>query len=120
MMTLTRDQIMSCDDLQRELVKLPEWSGEVYVRTMTGSERDMYELRMLEGRKNGGITGIQDIRATLAALTVCDEHGAPIFSLSDIEGLGRKSCAALDRVCEVAQRLNRLTTDDIDELKKSL
>lgn len=116
---LTRDQILSSDDLGREKVDVPEWSGEVYVRTMTGSERDMYELKMLDAQKKGGITGIQDIRATLAALTVCTDDGAPIFSLSDIEALGRKSCAALDRVCEVAQRLNRLTAADIDELKKS-
>lgn len=116
---LTRDQIMSCDDLQRELVDVPEWGGDVYVRTMTGSERDAYEMRMVADRDKGGITGIHDIRATLAALTVCDEDGAPLFSLTDIEALGRKSCAALDRVCEVAQRLNRLTAADIVELKKS-
>ncbi|MGH2437502.1 MAG: hypothetical protein ACRDFA_10955, partial [bacterium] len=60
-----------------------------------------------------------DIRATLETLTVCDESGAPVFSLADIEALGQKSCAALDRICEVAQRLNRLTAADIDELKKS-
>lgn len=118
-MTLTRDQILNHDDLQRELVQVPEWGGEVYVRTMTGSERDAYEMRMVADRDKGGITGIHDIRATLAALTVCDEHGGPIFSLSDIEAPGRKSCAALDRVCEVAQRLNRLTAADIAELKKS-
>lgn len=117
-MTLTRDQILAHDDLQRELVGVPEWGGEVYVRTMTGSERDMYELRMLDGRKDG-ITGIHDIRATLAALTVCNETGGPVFSISDIEALGAKSCSALDRICEVAQRLNRLTAADVDELKKS-
>jgi hypothetical protein len=118
-MTLTRDQILNHDDLQRERVEVPEWSGEVYVRTMTGSERDAYEMRMVADRESGGVAGIHDIRATLAALTVCSEDGAPIFSLADIEALGRKSCAALDRVCEVAQRLNRLTAADIEELKKS-
>ena len=118
-MTLTRDQILDHDDLQRELVSVREWGGEVYVRTMTGSERDAYEMRMVAGREKGGIAGIEDIRATLAALTICNESGAPIFSLSDIEALGRKSCAALDRVCEVAQRLNRLTAADIVDLKKS-
>jgi hypothetical protein len=117
---LTRDQILSADDLQKVPLFIEEWGGEVYVRTMTGSERDAYEMRMVADReKGGGVTGIHDIRATLAALTVCSEDGAPIFSLADIEALGRKSCAALDRVCEVAQRLNRLTAADIEELKKS-
>jgi hypothetical protein len=42
-MTLTRDSILNAKDLKKELVKVPEWGGEVYVRCMTGSERDAFE-----------------------------------------------------------------------------
>lgn len=61
---------------------------------------------MLDQKANGGIAGMHDIRATVAALTVCNEDGSLIFSLADIEALGRKSSTVLDRIADVAQRLN--------------
>ena len=42
-MLLTRDKILSADDIRSERVKVPEWGGEVIVREMTGAERDEWE-----------------------------------------------------------------------------
>lgn len=117
-MTLTRDQIFNHDDLKRELVETPEWGGDVYVREMSGSSRDTYELRLVDQKANGGI--LHDIRAAVAALTICDETGGLIFSTTDIEHLSQKSNAALDRICDVAQRLNPwLNNQDNEAVKKS-
>ncbi len=32
---LSKEAILSADDLPREIVSVPEWGGQVYVRTMT-------------------------------------------------------------------------------------
>ena len=37
---LTREQILGLSDLPREEVRIPEWGGVVFVRALTGSERD--------------------------------------------------------------------------------
>ena len=42
-----------------------------------------------------------------------------MFSEKDITALGKKSAAALDRIYEASQKLNRLTDGDVDELAKN-
>jgi len=51
--------------------------------------------------------------------TITDNDGTLLFSQADIESLGAKSCAALDRIYAVAQRLNGLAPEDIKELAKN-
>lgn len=111
---LTRDMILEADDLKTETVKVPEWGGEVRVRMMTAADRDVYEQRLFQSREGGTI---KNIRATLAAMCLVDDEGGRMFNEDDIEILGRKSASALNRVFEAAQRLNRITDDDLEELQ---
>jgi hypothetical protein len=48
---------------------------------------------------------------------VVDEQGNRMFSEADIEALGRKSAAALERVCKVAQALNGIGEAELEELQ---
>ena len=59
------------------------------------------------------------VRTCLAAFTVCDEAGKLLFTAADVEALGAKSCAALDRIYETALSLNRLRVRDIEEIRKN-
>jgi len=110
---LTREQILGADDLPREKVEVPEWGGSVYVRTMTAAERDAFEQSLVG---DGNTVQLSNVRARLAALTMVDVGGKRLFSDADVEALGQKSAAALTRIVEVAQRLNRLQPDDIEDL----
>ncbi len=114
MALLSRDEILSKDDLQRELVPVPEWGGEVYISAMSGSMRDAWEQTLVTEKAS-----MENIRARLVVVTAVDEKGAPLFSAKDAVALGRKSSAALDRCVRVAQRLNRLTASDLDDLSKN-
>jgi DNA-binding transcriptional MerR regulator len=60
-----------------------------------------------------------NIRARLCAATAVDENGNRLFSEKDVELLGKKSSAALDRCVKVAQKLNRLTETELDDLTKN-
>jgi len=55
----------------------------------------------------------------LLALTVCDEKGVLLFSTEDIEALGEKNAATLDKLFEVAQRLAGLRAQDVEEKIKN-
>lgn len=117
---LTRENILAADDLGRELVNVPEWGGDVYVRGLTGKERDQFEASMIDQRGKSQTVNLQNIRAKLAGLSICDENGKRIFTDADLAALAGKSALALNRVFEVARRLSGLGDDDVKELTKEL
>lgn len=119
MALLSKEAILKADDLPRELVAVAEWGGEVYVRTLRGSERDAFEASNVKvtgkGRKRETTPMMANFRARLAALCMCDEEGKRLFSDADAVALGQKSASALDRVADVALRLNGMTEESIEE-----
>lgn len=115
-MALTRDQILAAQDLRLEKIQVPEWGGEVLIRSMTSRERDAFEAHFAE---HPGSARYENIRARLAATCVCDEASNPIFTEDDIQALGAKSAAALSRIFNRAAELNHFTGKDIKELEKN-
>jgi hypothetical protein len=109
---LNKAAILSAQDLAKELVEVPEWGGSVYVRAMTGAERDAFELS-IQGQK------LENIRARLCAMCMVDESGTRLFGDKEAKELGQKSAAALDRVFAIAQRLNGIGTKDVEALEKN-
>ena len=114
MATLSRAAILAADDLAKETVSVPEWGGEIIIGTMTGAARDAWE-QSIAGQ--GGKVNIANIRARMLAYCALDENGNRLFSDADAEALGQKSGAALDRCVRVAQKLNKLTDEDLKEVK---
>jgi hypothetical protein len=115
-MSLTREQILNADDVRREKVTVPEWGGEVFVRTMTADERDEYEQERAEARGDDPKQNLKGVRAALVARTVCDEQGNALFTEEDVDALGKKSAKAMSRVFNKSAKLNLLTDSDIAEL----
>ena len=119
MAILTREKIIEIMDIQRELVSVPEWGGEVYVRGLNGSERDAFESSIVAMHGKKSSVDMHNIRAKLAAATICGEDGSLMFSEADVAALGKKSAAALDRIYNAATRLSGISEADVDELAKN-
>jgi hypothetical protein len=115
MAILSRDAILKADDLKKQVVNVPEWGGDVVIATMTGEARDAWEQSLVANKA----VSLENIRARLLAATAVDEEGKRLFSEKDVAALGRKSAAALDRCVKVAQKLNKLTESDLDDLSKN-
>ncbi len=115
-MILGKDQILGAEDSATEAVSVPEWGGDVIVKTMSGFARDQFESSIVG--KNGG-TNLANIRAKMVAAVLVDEAGELLFSEKDVAALGKKSAKALDRVFSVAQRLNGFSDSDVEELAKN-
>lgn len=115
---LTRAAILAADDCgERVPVEVPEWGGVVYVGVMSGLERDRFELAvMAESQTAAGPR--RSIRAHLAAATCYDAAGAKLFSAGDVEALSAKSGRALDRIYDVAERVNGLRADELATLEE--
>lgn len=120
MAILTRDQILNVSDDQMELVPVPEWNGEVWVKGMTGILRDKFESSIVSYRGPEREVNMANARAKLAASSICDEKGVLCFSEKDVKLLGGKSAKALQRVFEVAQRLSGITDTALDQLTEGL
>lgn len=117
---LSREDILSAHDLVTEEVEVPEWGGSVFIRTMTGAERNAFELEVVPGVADGSNKmDILNMREKLLVKVIVDEDGERMFTDKDIKALGQKSAAALDRLFEVAQRVNRLSAQDVEELEKN-
>lgn len=116
---LSKEQILAADDKKTEIVSVPEWGGHVAVGTMSGTERDAFEQSVVEMRGKDTVTNMTNIRAKLCARCIVDDAGKRVFADGDIAALGHKSSAALDRVFAVAQKLNGLTADEVEQLAKN-
>lgn len=115
MTILNREAIIAANDIKKELVKVPEWGGEIYISLMTGESRDAWEQSLVSDKG----TNLVNIRARLVAFTAVGEDGKRIFTNDDADLLGQKSSTALERCAKTAQKLNRLTNEDLDDLAKN-
>ena len=117
---LTREQILNSDDIKTEDVLVKEWGGTVTIKMMSGKERDAFEASVIKMGNDGSVNSQGNVRAKLVALSIIDPDTKNLmFSVADIEALGTKSAAALDRVFGAAQKLSKVSSKDVDELEKN-
>jgi hypothetical protein len=117
---LTRDQILAAMDATIEAVDVPEWGGVVHVRNMTGRQRDQFERSRYKMIGDKVEIIHENTRAALLAVSLCDANGTLLFTKEDIEALGEKNGAALDRLFDVAQRLSGLRSQELEDKIKNL
>ena len=117
---LSRAEILAAQDMKLEAIEVPEWGGTVYVRNMTGKARDAFERSRFKmvGDKFEVIHA--NTRASLLAVSICNAQGQLLFTPEDIEALGEKNGAILDRLFDVAQRLSGLRKEDVEARIKNL
>ena len=118
---LSKAEILAQNDLKTEDIQIPEWGGAwVRVRTLNASERDWFEASTIERRGKNVTQNLRNIRARLCLLCLIDPAtNDRLFAEEDEFPLGGKSAAAIDRIFQVAQRLNGLRDEDVDELAKN-
>lgn len=110
MKALTREEILGAIDLPVERVEVPEWRGVIFVRPITAAEQD---------RLQRDPNVVENVNARLAAMCICDENGAPMFTEDHIEALGKKSAVAMKRVVEAIAKVNASTLFYRDEIAKN-
>ncbi len=119
MTMLTKEMILAASDLKTEDVAVPEWGGTVRVSEMSGEGYADYLSHAFPENDSQKAVSARRFAAVVVACTVVDEAGARLFSIEDVEALAKKSRKALDRVFEVANRLNLLTPSAREEAEKN-
>ena len=122
---LKKNDLLKKWDLKIEKVDLNDKGDYVYVREMTGRERDTFERSIMteERDKEGKITyvgNITDFRAKLTVHAVCDEKGNLLLGETDYEQLSQSMSAGnLEKIVNVAQRLSGISEEDKEALTKN-
>ena len=112
-MTL-RDQILAAKDFRIDKVSVPEWNCDVFVRTMSGTQRSEYEQSVYKDGK----PQTKHFFSELLCRCLCDEQGNLIFTSSDVADLSNKSAPVLARLAEAAAKINRVDNEAQTEAKK--
>lgn len=121
---LTREDLLIRDNL--EIVEVDLDDSIVYVRQMTGHERDAFEQSLIIKRKDskGNLIGVdqatEDFRAKLAVQVVCDANGNLLFKPTDYLKLSANiSAKKLEKIINVAQEINAISDKDKEDLVKN-
>jgi hypothetical protein len=115
---LSKEAIFAADDHKYEIVPVPEWGGEVRMRSLTGTERDAYEDSLTQQVGNKQVVNARNARAKLVALSAINEDGTPLFDKADVIKLGSKNSAALQRLFDAACKLSGFSEEDVKELEE--
>jgi len=123
----TREDILRDSSKARilpiELVDVPEWGLEVYVRTFWGTERGIWEFPPLDldGKRDPkkAYQFAISARERMVVLCACDEKGTRLFSDDDVAEVGRLNAVGLDRIFEAAMRLNAISVEAKEQVRKN-
>jgi hypothetical protein len=108
---LSIDDILQADDSKVEPVKCPEWSGDVYIRSLTADERDKLERVISEGISE---------TVALVSLSLCNEDGKSLnITPVQMKSLGRKAAGPMRRIAEQAMELNGWTEAARETIEKN-
>jgi len=121
---LNREQLLAKEKIEVKEVDLGN-ENVIYVKQMTGKERDDFEQSVLRTKKDAkGKTEyeavVEDFRTKLIVKTACDEKGNLIFNVDDARTLSQNmSAKTIDKIVEASQELNGISEKDKEDLIKN-
>jgi hypothetical protein len=112
----TKAAVLGAAHLKTESVDVPEWGDgvTVIVSEMSGLARDAFYAK-----REAGKVPISESQASLLLATVVDESGALVLDESDIANLRAQGTAAIDRIANVAIRLNGMQQAAVEDAVKN-
>lgn len=119
---MNKQDILGKADVKIEQVRVAPWDADLFVRSLSGEERDALEASTLTGvlgPEGQALTDMKNFRSKLLVLAICDEQGNRIFASEDTEALGKKNGEALDILFKVAARLSGITREAVKEAEKN-
>jgi len=103
-------------NLKIEAVSIAGMAEPVYVRAMTGRERDAFESSCFQQRGKNRELNTENLRAKLLVRAICTKDGERLFSDAEVSVLGDMPAAVLDELFTVAQRLSGLAQADVEDM----
>lgn len=117
---LTGDQIRQRareTKIRRAKIHVPDLGGDIYVRGMSGTERDRLEerFRVRNGRRAGQVD-LRNFRAMMTCRVVVDAHGNRLLNDGDADVIGNLPSGALDQIIAKCNELSGMTEEEAEDL----
>jgi hypothetical protein len=110
----TRDSFLGANTRPTIKLDIPELEGGVHLRQLSGAE--MVEVYGAEGKERRA----EDILPAVAALSLCDEHGARLFKADEWPLLYEAHPThVLSPIVDKALEINRMTKGAAEAAKKA-
>jgi len=93
--------------------------GDVWIHSLTCGEKDAYETDAYEVMTGSREVRMRQARALLIQRTVHDQHGNLLFAEKEIGRIEAMDSWITEPMYNVARRLSRMTTADMEELVKN-
>lgn len=116
-----RDKILNVNDIQEEIVEVPEWNVEILLKGMSGEDRNriLEECVTINPKTKETKTDLKKMYPEVIIACAYDPvTKEKIFSHEDRDALGKKNGKALDIVFKVAAKLSGLN-DEVEEAEKN-
>lgn len=105
---LTEADIIAIDDIETEVVEVPEWGGSVKLRGLS--------LEEVLATKTG--TDTSDF-ASMGVKLLAASFAEPVLSPEAIEALGKKSARVITRLLSVATRLSGIDEEAVVQAERT-
>lgn len=110
-----RNKILQAEDIESEMVEVPQWGVTVEVRSMDARSR----ISMTQDVSEDGSVSMERLYPDMVIQTAHDpETGERIFGADDRDLLLSKSSAALDILATAAMRVSGMSPTSVDEAGK--
>jgi hypothetical protein len=117
---LSRADILGKEDMTYDYVECPEWGGTVRVRGLLATERDAYESSIVIGAgTEAQRLNLIGARSRMVAKCCVDENGNRLFTDEDVDALGNKNSAPIDRLFDKIQELSGMTKKAVELQRKN-
>jgi hypothetical protein len=106
-----KERIVGAADCKTQAVAVPEWGIEtgLFIRELSAADMDRFDLFMLSHRKDGTIQPTaKNVRALLVQMSLCDDTGKLVFGPTEVDSLGNKSGAVIDRLYHAVRAFNSM------------
>lgn len=113
-----RSKSLEADDIEEELLPIPQWDVEFLIKGMSGEDR----AKFLKRSSRGGEVDLERFYPELVIAT-CFDPATPnvrVFEPADRSALGKKSGAVLEKIATVALRLSGMGPTAIATAVESL
>jgi len=116
---LTRDQILKASDIVYQQVDVPEWNDFVIVKSLSGTEKDIYEQGLFEGYGEDKKINMVNARSRLCVLGIVDANHNRLLTDDDVAALGAHNGAILERIATVIRKLSGMDNETPETMQKN-
>jgi len=113
-----KSKILEAQDRKFEKVFIKEWDTDVYVGPMTGKDKDKYDESISELTVEGARQmNLENFRAKLLVHVLYEdpEGKVKIFNEEDADELGKKSYVILEKLWNVAKKMNGMDDEEVQK-----